>query len=391
MEVERPDRGTPRASVALGDRCEPGEPLADHVHPSARHIEGHHRIRAVAELAVAHPHPHALDHALAPQPPEPFHDVCLGQSGPIRHRRVGSRGERQPVADGLHEATVGRIEQRAPYGRVPFRRCRTTPGRRPALQGKSGVDVVIALHAQVEHLEAGAPANVGDGLVERSRIRRREHEPEVELVLAFVDFADGLMAAHPFGHRIEPRPGDRHRRQGARIDASRREHRADPAHHAPPHEPCETLEHFARAAMEAARHRCIRHFALGEVVLVRLEQLPIQPLEDRRNARPRHPERGTQARRNGPRTTRAQPRPVRRMQLCNSFSALDHVDSLRRSPHWGRSRVRGPAPRATCIPSTASMSTTPRAAGSCPMVCSHRHLQREAPPGPATTGASRLG
>ena len=129
--------------------------------------------------------------------------------------------------------------------------------------------------------------------------------------------------------------------------------------------------------MEAARHRRIRHFADGKIVLVRIEQLPVQPLQDRRNAMRSSP---AHLRRNGPHITRARQRPVRRIQLCNSSSALDHFGSLRRGSHCGSFRVHAAMPRATCIPSMASMSTTPRPAGSRPMVCSRRHLQRIAKP-----------
>ena len=97
----------------------------------------------------------------------PFHHLRLGASGPVRHHRVGARGERQSVADDLHQAPVGRIERRMPQGRARSRQC-GTPGRQPAPRGISDADVVVPLQAQVEHLEAGAPANVGEGLVELS-------------------------------------------------------------------------------------------------------------------------------------------------------------------------------------------------------------------------------
>ena len=79
--------------VAPGDRCGPGEALADQIHPGTRYVERHYRVRAVAEPVMTHDHPDARESPpLAQQAPEPFDDLRLGQSNPIRHppRRGGA-------------------------------------------------------------------------------------------------------------------------------------------------------------------------------------------------------------------------------------------------------------------------------------------------------------
>ena len=140
------------------------------------------------------------------------------------------------------------------------------------------------------------------------------------------------MAMHPLSDRIEPRPRDRHRHQGARIDASRREHGADPAHHTAPPESREALQHFTRPAVEAARHLRERHGAYGKVALVRVEQLSVQPVEPRlsgtRNAGRAATERGKNGSRCGPRASRPNRFPVHRTRICKAHSDIGHLDSL---------------------------------------------------------------
>ena len=226
-------------------------------------------------------HPHALDDAVAQQPPEPLHHLRLGETDAPRYRRIRTGGERQSVLDGPQETSVESIERRRRGGRTRAGGRGTRARRRPTPKGEPEVDVVGPFEAQVQYLEAGTPPDVREGLVQLVHTRGGEHEPEIELVLALIVVVDRPIAVHTFGDRLEPRRGDRHRRQGARADTPRGEYRADPAHHPALLEGGQAPEHLVRLAVETIRDLRERRLADRKAALVLVEQPPVQRIENR--------------------------------------------------------------------------------------------------------------
>ena len=207
--------------------------------------------------------------------------------------------------------------------------------------------MVGPFEAQVEHLQAGASPDPGQGLVERLRARRGEHEPEVEGVLALVVVVDRGTAVHAFGDRLEPRRRNRHRRQRARSDAARREHRADAAHQPAAFEHGQAPEHLSRFAAEAVRDLRKGGLADGEAALVLVEQPPVQGVEGhcagRREADDRH---GSTRRAEG------QGRPERDGGTTTAASASP--DGGYRPMRWARAEKKMPLGRSAAISASFS-------------------------------------